>query len=519
VSFKPAFVKPMLNELLSNNGIDYERFLASYRQAFDARKGTIQQVSQDGAPMAVIHPVMQKVLEIAIDMVEVVHPRLVGYYRFVYENRLNALVAQSLTSQKIPNFSIHVASQYNEKNPNFFSCVLPIECKKLNRTSNGVRQSVTYALEHLNFCLELSRDIDAPFDAYSISTDGYCISLNRITLKNRTLIHQGSLFIIEKDSLLLPINLLEARNTDLATLPGFVAILALLTFPTCFGVGFEPKIYSPTIFEGYSEKIDIHNVLGIGGFSTVLIASIRNEARKALKLPTYSTDILERKKQIEQIFQEIRILKLLLEFPDSTTKNYIPKLSDYSDAVPFLAVTDIGCTLQVFVDNFLTRWEDRRSFIQRLEPLLKSLCLSIYDWKQVTHRDIRPSNIVMVRRGDPNNNEDIFRGHNPLLIDWGVADYEFSKFNFSGRSTQFLADEIYRAKESWIVAESGDPLIKYLHDYDNESIEYTMTAIQHNGYNFGAPWSAIPNDENLALLVRNYLRERRFHTPIPNPHE
>jgi hypothetical protein len=54
-------------------------------------------------------------------------------------------------------------------------------------------------------------------------------------------------------------------------------------------------------------------------------------------------------------------------------------------------ISEIGCSLETFIDRFLSGWNpQRRRFVRHLENTLKSLCSEIFRHFKITHRDIRP---------------------------------------------------------------------------------------------------------------------------------
>ena len=279
IKFVPTTIGDLLESFLRRNGTNYDDFVTTYTKIFNTQKKKIEVVSEVGAEKSRINPVVQGILEMALEMVRAIHPNFGGYYEFVHEHQVNKMISQSLVHETIPDFTIHVKAQFSQEHPSFFSCVLPIECKKIDHSGEaGFRYSITFALEHLKECMELSRDIDTPLEAFSITTDGYFISLNLVTIEERCLVHRGN-DSMYADSLLLPDNLNDVRNADLANLPGLVAILAILTFPNCYAQkGFPPTEFSWCCNE---QRISLRGILGMGGLSSVLIARQKN--RKAQK--------------------------------------------------------------------------------------------------------------------------------------------------------------------------------------------------------------------------------------------
>ena len=103
--------------------------------------------------------------------------------------------------------------------------------------------------------------------------------------------------------------------------------------------------------------------------------------------------------------------------------------------------------------------------------------------------------------------------YNPILIDWGVADYPGNCYDFANRSIDFLATDIFLAQKQWEAAgRVGDSLIPYAQSYDQESIEYTVTAIQHRRHKLEAPWSKTPAE--VIIAVRKDMCADRFAATI-----
>jgi tRNA A-37 threonylcarbamoyl transferase component Bud32 len=393
--------------------------------------------------------------------------------------------------RRLPDFSIRLASIYDNDNPTYVSAVVQIECKEYGNVTDAVNQAAGYAMERLKCLVELYRDLDRDYECYSFGTDGDVMIVVRVALKNGKLTYASNKGRSDQ-SFLWPTNAADIANVSLHELGGMVALLSLLTYPQAL-----KQNYPFPIICHKQKKYEIMNVLGMGGFGTVLQARNTDTYTDqiAVKVPIY-WDSTEKglTEQFDRLLKEADILASLSSIHDPNVARNIPRIFGLYYYSLFCIVTpEVGISLQNYIAAQKRTIELRREFCRSLESILIDLISKIHQETGITHRDIRPQNIMMLKYNDNNH-------YQPLLIDWGLAGRESDLYHIN-HNIDFLHDDLIQKEFDCQLP------VLYKLEHDLASVEYTSTAIIYALPNLQAPWSLkFP----VTLEKRQYFTQRRF---------
>jgi serine/threonine protein kinase len=124
------------------------------------------------------------------------------------------------------------------------------------------------------------------------------------------------------------------------------------------------------------------------------------------------------------------------------------------------------------------------------------LLQEIHERVKVTHRDIRPTNIIMVPPNPFPNTELSAKHFIPVLIDWGNASDQSNPLALSGLNLDYQADTVKRAERT--------DSIEYLNQYGLESLRYAVAEMILNTPN--VVWKSLPNIDYF-ILCRKFATE------------
>jgi hypothetical protein len=415
--------------------------------------------------------------------------------------------------RKRPVYSIITKNDNCSVFPTFHSMVLPIEAKKdMNR---AIFQSLEYLLQKLRFQLEFNReDPVSNVFGYAMGTDGCQVNLVKVEIKNnkKKLIGNPLTFArlfspladLKVDEPVFP------ANSQLDQYSGIIAILALLTKPpSALGHSSSHKADAFGI-----PGVEAKELLGMGSFGTAVLVTKDNKFA-ALKIPLFSKIDGIRLSGFEQRYKkEYAILTEIAKVPQA--KDYIPHVRETFDLQCGLLFEEVGISLVDFVSEYYTTTETRYAFAEALRKTLRNVCTWIHDATTITHRDIRPANIIMkYRRLDNNvvpgeNNESLqseysifkpsstqtmsstasnveFGEFSPVLIDFGLADYQRIDYK-ANYSYDFSHDAIVTACINNPESSGRPEIIPYKIDYDLASVDYVYAAVKYAEMQLQPPW-------------------------------
>jgi hypothetical protein len=389
----------IIASFLAQQGATTQDIIDKYSPSFDRLKNSVQEVSRAGLEKPVVHQLLKSLLsKIVFPCLQEGH--IASYYSSQYEVPLDSTDPVSKDCRKLPDFSIHLASIYDNDNPTYLSAVVQIECKQYENVTDAVNQAAGYAMERLKCLVELYRDMDRDYECYSFGTDGDVMIVVRVALKNGKLTYASNKGRSDQ-SFLWPTNAADIASVSLHELGGMVALLSLLTFPQAL----KPK-YAVHQVPHLRKEYEIVNVLGMGGFCSVFL--VRNPEvgsdRIAIKFPIYWDHVNKNEiHQFARLSKEAEILESLSSIQDAEIDNSIPHIDGFYYSPLCIVYKEVGVSLQNYLAVNKKAILERRQFCENLEVTFTDILTRIYERTGITHRDIRPHNIVMFKINDNND--------------------------------------------------------------------------------------------------------------------
>jgi hypothetical protein len=531
----------LVKEYLTTNKLTEEEILVCYRQLFDVYKDQVRatEMLKIGDERTSVHSRLKELfVKLIIPMLQ--DTDITNEYDFLYEPRLSSLDTVDKICRKRPDISVITRKDNRDVCPTFYSMVLPIEAKVTGMMKRGLSQSLAYLFNKLRMQLEIIReDPVTNLFGYAIGSDGYKLNLAKVEVKENNVKLRGCFM----DHLrLCPDSGAFPENARLEDYPGLVALLSLLhcgsaalghvSHPNAFGI---PNLVA-------------NEILGTGSFGSAMLV-IRNNKFAALKVPRYSkVDGIDFIHFRNRFIREYEILERLGK--NRNVQAFVPHVAEKFDDYCGLLLEEVGISLVDFVSEYHTTWETRYPFADQLRKVLRDVCREVYVDHGMTHRDIRPPNIVMKynRRIVPDQSITFRSTHSMLfevaeslvfksptqssseipvlqpasssgsshsmvtvkdfsilLIDWGIAGDADEPYH-PHYSIQFAHDDIVHAHMERKT--NSEITVDYKLHHDLKSVDYVCTAVKYNEIDLQAPWREIPQSKRLVArkkMVDNAL--------------
>jgi tRNA A-37 threonylcarbamoyl transferase component Bud32 len=492
-----------LDTFLNAIDLSKNRIIERFGQSFMTHKSSVSRFPAiTGGEPEVIHNFMDDILNRLLPkMIPDYHDK----FRVLSEKSIPA-VGKSI--RDIPDFSLIDAHRDIELDSflpfTFLDCLLPVVCEipgsetaPTKETDIGVLQGMHYLAERIKYQIEVER-------SYSVSTSGFAVGTDGFTLK-------ASFLYIDENQMnnftfgclqLFPKN--KSWDTaELKDLPGLILLIAILTLDKKKLGWREPKQWVE------ETGITIKEVLGTGSFATVFLGNFqsRNEYI-SIKFPKFisrhSLNV-----DIQQFRNECSVLQeFLTKEVDSPN---CCKLRGYDFSKPALFISPVGLSMVNFVADVARDQFVRFFYMKRLIVSLTSACEEVFQKTGITHRDIRPHNIVMKRT----DTED----YEPVLIDWGMAGKGDQPYSFDRKNLKFQHDDIVtlfdqsygrELKNAFRKLSLGEKdeseserniyEVNFFPEFDRASIRYSAIAIYANNPNLAPPWESVFSVETRHII-------------------
>jgi serine/threonine protein kinase len=176
---------------------------------------------------------------------------------------------------------------------------------------------------------------------------------------------------------------------------------------------------------------------------------------------------------------------------------HIPHIHEYFDQIPAIAFKEVGLSMANFLGKYAGQRQTRQLVATNILDTFTKLLQEIHERVKVTHRDIRPTNIIMVPPNPFPNTELSAKHFIPVLIDWGNASDQSNPLALSGLNLDYQADIVKRAERT--------DSIEYLNQYGLESLRYAVAEMILNTPN--VVWKSLPNIDYF-ILCRKFATER-----------
>lgn len=468
----------IVDRLLAQKNMTFKQFVDMYEPAFQRHRKSMTLWPKPGSERSVIHPFLNELFSMAESIVKDVDANALANMCRVHEGRYDDNEPVDPKQRKIPDFSLRMEFASDS----FLNAVVAIEAKEFGSSQSGTFQSIGYLLERLKCQFELCRDIKAKRSGVCAATDGRLLALSSVCCNDGIVAIEHALHTFGDHYLWPTRSEADAPGFKwkLKRLPGLVRLLLVFS-SSAEDLGYV-KINTMVAAQ---EQWILKEVLGMGAFCTVIRASKPSQpdaSDVAMKVPRYYSPTAAAYDHSLKMSNEVNILAALKGIP------HIPTICAVYQGIPAIVFEEVGCSMRAFISNEdeYTLIKYRRVFAQDLKRTLSAVLVQVAD-KGYTHRDIRPQNIVMMRKG---------RDFIPVLIDWalgGRSDALYEKY-----SAEFQGNGVITH-----FAQTAEPLKNYEPSFDVESLEYTIAAIVYNWRNLDAPWHDA--DKRYLLAVRQRM--------------
>jgi hypothetical protein len=466
--FKEADLNELVDEFLEENGsMDRAGIIDKFGASFNKHKHLITHFPGKNMTKEVeqVHPIVFDIVKRLIPAM-LKDVGMTSNYCIYYEVPVDFVENERNEFREIPEFSVnlpHLDTHLNvEFVPTFYSMVCPIECKLPGPkgVTHAVVQSVHYLINKIQYQLELRQPAEVNQFGYAFGSTGAHLLLAKVTANNYGINVRAVKSTAEEndESRLCPSSKKELNKTQLEDLPGIVALLAFLTH--------NQKQLGHADAVGVDEGFVLHEVIGRGSFCSAILAQDAEQKWYCMKRPCLKTD-----REVAEI-QLARENFLLSQFANPKLVNdlYIPHIHRYDKAIPAIFFTEVGLSMRNFLGLYAGERTKREAVAGTIRVAFEGLLKEVHKKHEVTHRDIRPTNIVMYpTKPDPQLHSD-FR---PILIDWAMAGGIQSLYYPAGLNLDYQPDDIVRLPDKKV----GVP---YLPKYDLQALQFTIVSIVYN---------------------------------------
>jgi hypothetical protein len=480
-------------------GLSQNNIIERFGQSFMTHKSSVSRFPAiTGGEPEVIHDFLDDILN---RLLPKMIPDNLDRFRVLYEKSIPA-VGKSI--RETPDFSLIDADRDIDSflPVTFLDYLLPVgseiprsETAPTKETDIGVLQGMHYLTERIKYQIEVDR-------SYSVSTSGFAVGTDGFTLKASFLyIVENRMNNFTSECLQLFPKNKSWDTVELKDLPGLILLIAILTLDKNELGWKEPK-------QWVEEKgITIKEVLGIGSFATVFLGKFqsRNEYI-SVKFPRFISSL---NVSIQQLRNECSVLQeFLTKEVDSPN---CCKLRGYDFSKPVLFISPTGLSMVDFVADVARDQLVRFFYMKRLIVSLTSACEEVFQKTGITHRDIRPHNIVMKRTDS--------EYYEPVLIDWGMAGKADQPYSFYHKNLKFQHDDIVTLSRQSMgprlknavralhlgkkdQSESGRNIyeVNFFPEFDCASIRYSAIAIYANNPNLAPPWESVFSVETRQII-------------------
>jgi serine/threonine protein kinase len=556
LEFDRVGYEQIINEFLQTNNSSFERIIEEYQPLFEKYKSkvVVANLNKPGNERQSVHVALNELFtKLIIPMLED-RVGISNTFDLLYESQTSTIDTTDKACRKRPDFSVILKDNNCNIFPTFYSIVLPVEAKKNENEKdmiNALRQSVSYLLDKFRSQLELLRtDPATDIFGYAIGTNGFMLNLAKAEIvanKVKIVGCAASQAKLCSSDGFNPGSTLGHGST-LGQFPGLVVLLALLSFgPTALG-----HVSHTNSFE--IARLTAKKILGTGSFGTAILATWQNPNDNssqftALKLSRFTKiDGVQFSSYENRYQKEKAMLQTLSNIPLRRVQALVPHVIESFDSHCGLLFAEVGMSLVDFLAEFHQNKNTRYDFADALRKTLQVLCTDIFNETKITHRDIRPPNIIMKYNtssisGNTNatttpssssSSSSFSANANPqeshsfqsscsimakglknrsstssssssasnqtggaikpiasdfsiVLIDWGIADIEGKPYRAHYSydfADNFIVERCMNGEQNEI------PEIDYRLDYDLSSIDYLFTAVKYQETDLRAPWAA-----------------------------
>jgi hypothetical protein len=482
-TFMDSDLNPLVDEFLrENGGTNRDEIIAKFGASFNKLKHLITNFpgpKKMTKEVEEVHPVVSDIVQRLIPaMLEDVG--MAYHYRIDYEVPVDFVENEANKYREIPDFSVNLPHLDNHNNvefiPTFYSMICPIECKLPGGGEHAVVQSVHYLINKIQYQLELRQPVEVNEVGYAFGSTGAHLQLAKVKVTNYGVEVTAVKSSADEDSFsrLCPSSKKDLKTAQLKDLPGIVALLALLTHN-------QKQL-------GHADVVNIegfvlHEVVGRGSFCSAVLARDAERKWYCMKRPLLQT---HREYAEHQLKRENFALTCLAN-SKLVNDNHIPHIHRYDEAIPAIFFNEVGLSMRNFLGLYAGKRTERVEVGKAIQVAFEGLLKEVHQIHQITHRDIRPANIVMYpTKPDPRLHSD-FR---PILIDWTMTGDIESEYNPEGLNLDYQPDEIVLLPDKSV----GVP---YLPKYDSRALRFTIVSIVYNDPNVW--WHADNNYERLKL--------------------
>lgn len=469
--------------LFVGTGITYDTILEQYREAFLRHKHLVT-TWPDAAAMSTPNPFLEQIFGLLRAMIADMDPTWKDKYDVVPRKSQDDESSDgSDGSPRTPDFTF-VMKPTDDTPTTLHQTLLPIVVKPLSNASVGIRQSVGFLLQRIKVQVELERDIGVRRHGFAVATDGNVLTVSYLECQDGEFVLHARQQLLEKHQMLWPLKGSRARNTlTLDFLPGLVFLISLLTSTP------EQLGCVPSVSWAQHDEWVLQSVLGMGGFATAILGKLSAAADVdvVFKVPRYSNGFtVPAARHFALLVREQTVLQQIAGI--ECIVMYVPHVIAFHRDVPCLVFKEVGISMLEYVSHNRKTIDERRALCNDVETILKDVLTKIRIATGVTHRDIRPQNILvrMTGRGDEVT---------PMLIDWALSGDNEIKYD-SLRSADFQHDDVRKHFGRPVdiagriaARDCKTSLTEYKLEYDLASLLFASTAIIYNYCEFAAPWN------------------------------